>query len=292
VIIQAQKGKLLTIIFEQINTSGQLVPNIGPTIGKTLRDGDGAASEVVTILGQSNSGFYEAQFTPTKAADEGFPYYLRIVSPAATTDGAILTYLIQSYNTIVVSGVSGSYLTSLAAVKEYLKITGTTNDALLTSLIARVSMLIMAYCGRRFPRATYTEILDGTGEQGIVLANDPVISVASIHSSIDQSWTSPFLIDPVSYVINLGGGLVWLKYGTFAQGHQNTRVIYDAGYDAIPLDVEQIAIEMVARTFQDPAMGAISMRLKDGSISRAQSNRFYKDLQEDLGPYLRRRPAA
>jgi len=69
-------------------------------------------------------------------------------------------------------------LTTLASVKSYMHITGTSSDTLLTSLISQVSRRIETDCGRTFGAANYVEFHNtGTRQQRIQIRNKPVIQV-------------------------------------------------------------------------------------------------------------------
>lgn len=292
---QAQVNQPITFIFECIDTASppNQVPGQAGAIIVQLRDEDGPASEMVTISeqgGNGASGFYEATLTPTRSSPQGREYYLSVQTPPSTTDGAKLPFTFRCFPVIAVTPISGSFLTTLDHVKEYLGSVAA-DDSLLTNLIARVSRLIEAFCDRAFPRATYTEILDGSGRPLLMLRRAPIVSLASVHMSQDQVWDGTTLLAASSIVMDPSGFLL-LKAGAFAAGIQNIRAIYDAGYDTIPFDIEQIAIEMIARTFKDKGQIHLSsMSLKDGAYTKRFASRFYEDLVQDLSPYIRRRAA-
>jgi hypothetical protein len=75
-------------------------------------------------------------------------------------------------------------LTTLAAVKAFLALTTTAQDALISSLIPRESRTIEAWTGRRFPAVTNTlRRLNGTGTSRLTLPDTPILSIS--HLSID-----------------------------------------------------------------------------------------------------------
>jgi hypothetical protein len=130
-------------------------------------------------------------------------------------------------------------LTSVTAVKAYLGVAGIDDDALLTDLIARASDAIVAHCGRAFAAADYDEYHDGDGSDIVLLDQRPVISVSALSEDDDP-------VDADDFVVYPELGIVRLKSGVFGRGARNVRVAYRAGYETIPADVEQGAIEWVA----------------------------------------------
>lgn len=75
-------------------------------------------------------------------------------------------------------------LTTLAAVKAYLAITTSNQDALIASLIPRESGLIESWTGRRFPGIAHTlRRLNGSGTQSLTLPDSPILSISFL--SID-----------------------------------------------------------------------------------------------------------
>lgn len=276
--------------FTLIDAVGNLVTGQAGAVVAALRDEDGAAAEAVVVSEQGASGFYEAHFTPTRSKDVGHVYFLRLKAPDATTDGAILEYTVRSFPSIGVSSVVGDFLTTLANVKEIGGLTGTGDDAALTSLIARLSALIEHRLRFKFRSASYDEVQDGPGRPAIVLRHRPVTAVASVHVSHDQVWDASTLVASSAYVVDAEAGIVRGKGYWFPPGPQNTRVSYTAGYGAVPLEVEHYAIQKVLEFFGARRhMGVTSIALKDGSLTRASIGpTLLKDIGEALPGYLSR----
>jgi len=114
-------------------------------------------------------------------------------------------------------------LTSLINVKAALHITTTDDDALLESLINRISAAVESYCKRKFKARDYTEKYDGDGTSILFLKQYPVNSVSSL--KIGES-----VLDTSSYVIYSDEGKIRLKYSVFSEGIQNVEITYNAGY--------------------------------------------------------------
>lgn len=72
-------------------------------------------------------------------------------------------------------------LTTLAAVKDWLGITGTESDALLVMVIDAVSQFVLNYLNwDSFRRTSYTQNFRGYGKGSYLLRNWPVLSVMSV----------------------------------------------------------------------------------------------------------------
>jgi len=133
-------------------------------------------------------------------------------------------------------------LTSLDAVKRYLGLSSDTDDELLTELIARVSDGIVAYCGREFALGDYAEYHDGDGSDTLLLKQRPVTEVVALSQDGVEIAAADFVVYPEV-------GVAQLKSGVFGRGARNVYTSYRAGYATIPGDVEQAAVEWVARLY-------------------------------------------
>ena len=90
-------------------------------------------------------------------------------------------------------------LVSLETLKEALKITETSEDAALLSVLERSEAVATRIMGRSVAAAEYEEILDGHGERTIILKNFPVLSVASLACLENGTWTT---VDPSGYSVS------------------------------------------------------------------------------------------
>jgi len=179
-------------------------------------------------------------------------------------------------------------LTTLARLKEYLGITGTTDDGVLISFINRATDFLEQRTNRRFVKTTYTnELHNGReGKDKVFLFNFPIISVASFQ------FRTGTLASPVFNDFNVNDFIVFknagfiqvlafriigvspsIAAGSTIKGVQNLRVTYDAGFlidfdnvdnpalHTLPLDIEDFVIRMAARRF--------NLRRADGVVSEA-----------------------
>jgi hypothetical protein len=140
-------------------------------------------------------------------------------------------------------------LTTLERVKQYAGIDSTdvAADAILSRLITAKSRWFEEQIDRRLLRATYTETRSGYNTTRIYPTQYPVASVASV--KIDGA-----TIPPRTAYGQLGWALadnrIELVGYTFTRGVGNVEIVYDAGYETVPEDVEQALIERVVLSFK------------------------------------------
>ena len=158
--------------------------------------------------------------------------------------------------------------TTLAKVKEYLGITDTASDTLLTDLLARLQAAAETYLDRKIEQATYTEQYDGDGTDRLVTLQWPIISVTTLHDDTDRAFGASTLIAAADYVLYKDRGVIRLDGLTFASGIQNVKVVYVAGYATVPTDLAQALIELVADRFrQKEHQGLESLSIGAYSVS-------------------------
>jgi len=142
-------------------------------------------------------------------------------------------------------------------LKEYLNISGTSQDALLTKIANRASAVIEDWLGRTIQAATYTEKHDG-GDNFIVVKHTPINSITSL---VDDSVT----VATSKYVYYSESGIVKLKSGYFTSGLQKVEITYNGGYSTVPDVITEAAIELGSLMYKE--LDAGEGRLGKGSIS-------------------------
>jgi uncharacterized phiE125 gp8 family phage protein len=184
-------------------------------------------------------------------------------------------------------------LTTLSAVKEFLDISGTGDDALLTNFIKRASALIEKYCRRTFGVATYHQRLDGPGDTYLLLPQYPIVSVTEIKVGSIAIAAESSDGDGGYFVSDANAGIIFYP-GGFPKGTGNVQVTYQAGYDLpgdtatsapdLPFDIEQACIELVAHWFEH--RDAAGIRSEDeGSVKFVH---FEGDIPDPIKSKLRR----
>ena len=143
-------------------------------------------------------------------------------------------------------------LTNLNDTKAQLRITDNTSDALIQAMITAYSAFIIKYLSVNFAATTYTEVRSGVGgSYGTTMAmkNTPIMSVTSV--------TIGTQVVPLSTSVAVSGytfdeRFIYLRGGYyFYAGVQNVTIVYAAGFDAVPYDIEQCCIELVCYKYRE-----------------------------------------
>jgi len=141
-----------------------------------------------------------------------------------------------------------SDMTTLANVKQYLGVTASDDDALLSRLITAVSEGFESCLNRVISSAPYTEFRDGNGKGVMMFANMPATAVSSV--KID-GLAIPAAPDFTGYGFRFDESLLMLNGAVFDKGRRNIEIAYTAGYVTTPKDLEQACIEVVALRFKE-----------------------------------------
>ena len=148
-------------------------------------------------------------------------------------------------------------MANLITIDEYKAacgITGSTDDAKITPLLASVSQLVRTYCGREF--TTYfssakTEYFTIKWEEDFVqLSETPIVAVTSVHEreAISESYVAlgaaEYYLDTdtdsIYRVDTLGTG-----YQAYKKGPASVKVVYTAGYSTCPADLKLAIIDLI-----------------------------------------------
>lgn len=142
--------------------------------------------------------------------------------------------------------LNANALTTTSMAKTYLKIlplSDTSQDALVELLINASSTYLQAECDRSFVAQSVTEKRHGRSSNLILLKEWPVNTITELRIDSAAIFTDPAtLIDPTAYQIADDGNSVLLLAQKFPKGYNNVRVIYNAGYAAIPSDLEHACL--------------------------------------------------
>ncbi len=180
-------------------------------------------------------------------------------------------------------------LTTLANVKQWVNVSNSTDDALLTRLITSVSNFMQSWLNRQLNPATYSDVNDGTGGQRMMLTNYPVTAVTSltvdgIPVPASSSPTSPgYTFD--QYGVTLRGGYY------FGSGLQSVSVTYTAGYASMPVEIEQACIELVSLRYAERLRPGVTSRSLGGENVAYSSAGISNSVSELLQQYKKVIPA-
>ena len=171
-----------------------------------------------------------------------------------------------------------AWLPDMAQVGDY--------DDLLSRLITAASRAVCNYTGRPlFDVLGYTELYDGGGQGFLVLRQWPATQVLSVALS-DGTPLGAYVLEPPL----AGGGAqrLTLAQDRFPRGRSNVTVDYEAGYAAVPDDVEQAVIELVGERFRARERIGLTAKTLGGQETTAfATGAFNATIAALLAPYRR-----
>lgn len=242
---QVAKDNAVSIRHPVRDVAGTLVSGEAANITTALADGDNASSVItVTVTEIGTSGWYLLAFTPTTTG----LWVLTVTNPSGTNT-LVSEYIVDVVSGATLAAITAKNLTTLARVRSRIfsgETSPTTDhDALISELIIEVSNNITDELGRCPLEAAYTEYVDGTGGALLQLQQGPLVSVTSV-SSISYSGTTTrtetaTTVNVADYLErglrsdnSFGPALLERRDGTWERGRKNYKVVYTAGYAAVP----------------------------------------------------------
>lgn len=142
-------------------------------------------------------------------------------------------------------------LTSASNVKAWAGISGSSDDALLATLIAACDDAVKSLLlGRVLESAEYVEKCDGHGRDWIILNQRPVTEIEQVKIDADRNFGDGITAeDTDDYEFDGDTGMLYRKAGCWPEGRRNIRVTYTAGYETLPDDVVHAANIIVAEWY-------------------------------------------
>jgi len=171
-------------------------------------------------------------------------------------------------------------LTTLENVKNYMQISDTSSDVVLSRLISAFSAWFTNQVNRgSILQDTYTEQRNGQGGDSLTTIYFPIQSITSL--TVDGN------IIPAQSGVGWGYSFdnfsVWLTGYRFCKGRGNVQIVYEAGYPTVPLDIEQAVIDQVVFTLRRaPNLGSVSQSMN--GITTVSFNQ--KDLAPGVAPVI------
>mgnify|MGYP000844096789 CR=1 FL=1 len=172
-------------------------------------------------------------------------------------------------------------LTTVARVKTFLDISGSSLDTILGTLLNGASEAMQSYMDRRIPQAAYTgEKLSGSGfTSALCLRHYPVASSPALVLTLNGS-----TVDSSLYDLDLDTGMIhrvssaaaaWLTDAedgvpSWPRGKRIYSAAYTAGYATVPEDLQNAAIRQTALEFKRSKPGGDRIGLAGTTLDVAQ----------------------
>lgn len=155
-------------------------------------------------------------------------------------------------------------LATLAQVKLEMNIPedNTDQDDLLQTILTAASRFIASYCNRVLVKQPVTEQRDGSGSNRLMFCEYPVSAVTSV--AVDGTTITPAQgYSDVGY--RFSKTQLILNVQNFTRGAANCALSYVAGYDPIPQDLAQVAVELTMYKYKaNPKLGVVGAQTIDG----------------------------
>lgn len=167
-------------------------------------------------------------------------------------------------------------LTTVQAIKQYLDIRVDTDDEMLYRLAEAESDWLAATIGMgSVLELQYDQRLNGSGSSVLMLPEYPIISVSDV---VVEGEAIPMSEEDgeAGYTFSVGGSALYLIGGyVFPRGLANVNVVWTAGYNPVPSDLQQVCIELVGTKYAyRKRIGEASKNLAGETVS------YTKDLSE------------
>jgi hypothetical protein len=180
-------------------------------------------------------------------------------------------------------------LVTKAEYKAYMGISSVNSDAEIDLLIPKVSDLVKTYCRRTFIDyydEAKTEVFDG-GFKQIILKETPVVAVNSVGYSADYGKTYTSLVKFTDWVVRDDYVLSLNPVG-FSEQINGYKVVYFAGYEAVPGDLKLAVLDLVE--YYSRNNGAVhttrDLNPNTTQISYVASSNFPASIKRVLDQYM------
>jgi uncharacterized phiE125 gp8 family phage protein len=167
-------------------------------------------------------------------------------------------------------------LVTLAEAKEFLKITGTSEDTLIEGFINKASIWANDFTQRLLLSRALTEYYDGDGDNELMLKQYPVSALTNLYDDVLRAFGAGTAINIASdVVLDSEKGIVrlWNQAVAFNVGIANVKVVYTAGYATVPETIKEAVLIYVGhlyrRLYQDQRFGVSSETIGDRTTTFA-----------------------
>lgn len=232
-------GDKVYLSWNTVDTSGAAVNPGTVTASITLPDGSSASLTTSTTV----TGTYTASYTP--AVPGRFVY-------AWNATGSYP----QAYADIFeVRNIADIGIVSLEEVKNHLNYnsTSTADDEELRRIIDAATDLCEQYVGQVLGRRTFTDELYDGGADCLRLRNPRAISITSVYENGALVASNGYALDYTGQrLFRVGSSTLYAQnsYGYWAQGMNNVKVTYIAGFENPPASAKQGVLEVIRHLWQ------------------------------------------
>ncbi len=171
---------------------------------------------------------------------------------------------------------------TVGQVKAWLKINSATDDELLQMLITQTTEYIRSLMSRDLDSRDYVETRDGNGANTLMVANWPVTAVAAVVVAGTTIPETEYMFDALT--ITLLNGRI------FTRGRKNINIIYTAGYDTLPADLQRCCMEMVGKKYRERDRIGINSKTLAGEIVSYSQSDLTSEVKSVLRQYQRVTP--
>lgn len=141
--------------------------------------------------------------------------------------------------------IMGANLVTLQEVKSYKGINSTNQDAIINTIIPKVSQLVKTICKRSFIDYVDDAKVEYHRGGALILPQEhPLLEISSLEYSSDYGKTYVTLKEFVDYVVDYDTSDIRPTL-TFPEGVNAYKLTYKAGYEEIPQDLKLAVLDLV-----------------------------------------------
>jgi uncharacterized phiE125 gp8 family phage protein len=184
--------------------------------------------------------------------------------------------------------IGANDLTTLAEVKQVLRIAQNNDDDLIQNLITQVSDFIEDYIDRTFAIATYTEVLNENsyGSRIIIPLHTPIVSVNSV-SILGTPLSYNATVDSRSMGYSFDKKLIYLHGFAVPHFFGGLTVSYTAGYAEIPPAIRLACNQLVGLRYKEYSRLGESSKALQGATVNYLTDAMPKAVEATLNSWRR-----
>lgn len=161
------------------------------------------------------------------------------------------------------SATQATTLFGLSAVKSWLKVSDSSQDALITQIADAVSQRVEAVTKRAFVTRSFTETRDGDGKLLLLLRHYPISVWTSFTVKDTPDGTPNPFVNGTDFDLDVRLGRLLMRVQAITRGFQNVVATYTAGFDAqdgaaLPQDVYEAGLDYVKVVYSEFDANAIA----------------------------------